>query len=553
MAKHYQPRRSLAYLLVIFVGIGAWAFLPGKSHAPKLGLDLRGGTQVILSPKAIDGAAISADQLNQAVQIIRARVDGFGVAEAAVTTQGSGTSAKIIVTIPGSTDRAVVEQLKSTAKLDFRPVVAIDYGSPQPEASASPSASATASGTASASPSATPTVDSVTTSPSPSASASASPAPKPSPSVTVAPELLVPPIQSKDITEDFAKTFQALDCATNEPLSGVLDDEALYLITCDKDNAYKYVLAPALLTGTDISSAVAGLPQQGAGGWQVDLSLTTEGAKKFATATRDLYQKTEPENQFGIILDGVVVSAPAVNEPILGGQATISGSFTADEAKALAQVLKFGALPISLTVDEVQQISPTLGADQLQAGLIAGGFGLALVVIYLLLYYRALGMVAFVSLIVAAAITYFVFIVLGREINFTLTLAGITGAIVAIGITADSFIVYFERLRDELRDGKRLRSAAEHGWERARRTILAADFVSFLAAVVLYYLSVGSVRGFAFTLGLTTLIDVGVAFLFTRPLVAWLAARPWMSSQSRFTGVSTSRLGLGATTNEEGS
>jgi preprotein translocase subunit SecD len=563
VAKHYRPGRSLAYLLVLIVALGGWAFVPGKAHAPKLGLDLRGGTQVILSPKALGNAAITSDQLNQTVSIIRARVDGFGVAEAAVTTQGSGSSAKILVTIPGNTDRTVVDQLKSTAKLDFRPVVAIDYGSPQPDASASPSASASASATAkstakataSASPSVKATTDSVASTPSakPSASASKSATPKPSPSVTVAPELLKPPIQSKDITDQFAKIFQALDCSTNQALSGVLDDESKYLITCDQTNAYKYVLAPALLTGTDISSATAGLPQQGAGGWQVDLGLTTDGAKKFATATKDLYQKKQPENQFGILLDGLVVSAPSVNEPILGGQATISGSFTADEAKALAQVLKYGALPISLNVDEVQQISPTLGADQLRAGLIAGGFGLLLVVLYLLLYYRALGTVAVASLGVAAAMTFFVFIILGREIKFTLTLAGITGAIVAIGITADSFIVYFERIRDELRDGKRLRSAAEHAWDRARRTILAADFVSFLAAVVLYYLSVGSVRGFAFTLGLTTLIDIGVAFMFTRPIVAWVSRSRWMGSDSRFTGVSSTRLGLAATREGEAS
>ena len=549
MAKHYRPGRSLTYLVLVLIGLASWAYLPGKSHSPKLGLDLQGGTQVILSPKALGQAAITSDQLTQTISIIRARVDGFGVAEAAVTTQGQGANAKIIVTIPGATDRSVVDQLKSTAKLDFRPVVAIDYGSPQPTTSPSPTASASASSKASASPSVKPTVNSVSA--SPTASASSSPTAKPSPSVTVAPELLKPPIQSKDITEDYAKIFQALDCTTNEALSGVLDDESMYLITCDQDNAYKYVLAPALLTGTDISSAVAGLPQQGAGGWQVDLSLTTDGAKKFATATKDLYEKKSPETQFGIILDGLGVSAPSVNEPILGGQATISGSFTADEAKALAQVLKYGALPISLTVDEVQQISPTLGADQLRAGLLAGGFGLLLVVLYLLLYYRALGTVAVVSLIVAAAITYLVFIVLGREIGFTLTLAGITGAIVAIGITADSFIVYFERLRDELRDGKRLRSAAEHGWGRARRTILAADFVSFLAAVVLYYLSIGSVRGFAFTLGLTTVIDVAVAFMFTRPLVAWLAATRWMQSDSRMTGVSARRLGVTQLATEE--
>ena len=544
MAQHYRPARSLAWLTITTLALGVWALLPGKDHAPKLGLDLRGGTQVILSPTLNDGGTISTDQLAQTVSIIRSRVDGFGVAEAEVALQGSGNNAKIMVTIPGKTDRTVVDQLKSTAKLDFRQVVAIDYGSPQTAASPEPSSSVSGSSKPSASASAT-------ASAKPSASASSKPKASPTPTVSVAPELLKPPIQAADVTDQFVKQFQALNCKTNEALSGVLDDEAKYLITCDQKGDYKYVLAPSLLTGTDIESAVAGLPQQGSGGWQVDLTMTTGGAKKFADATQNLYTQKSPQNQFGILLDGVIVSAPQVNEAILGGQATISGSFTADEAKALAQVLKYGALPVSLNVDEVQQISPTLGADQLRAGLVAGGFGLLLVVLYLLMYYRALGVVAVASLGIAALITLATFVVLGREIKFTLTLAGITGAIVAIGITADSFIVYFERIRDELRDGKRLRSATEHGWERARRTILAADFVSLLAATVLYYLSIGSVRGFAFTLGLTTVIDVGVAFAFTRPAVAILARSKWMSSDSGLTGVSVTRLGVSRSAGED--
>ena len=272
--------------------------------------------------------------------------------------------------------------------------------------------------------------------------------------------------------------------------------------------------------------------------------MTTEGAKKFATSTQSLSAQQAPNDQFAIVLDGVVISAPSVNEPILGGSAVISGSFTADEARALAQVLKYGALPVSLEVDEVQQISPTLGADQLRAGLIAGGFGLLLVIIYLLLYYRALGAIAVVSLFAAAAMTYFIFIILGRGIGFTLTLAGVAGAIVSIGITADSFVIYFERIRDEIREGKRLRVAVEQGWTRARRTILAADFVSLLAAAILFYLSVGSVRGFAFTLGLITFVDIAVAFMFTRSLVTRLASTKWMNKGSAMTGVSPARLGV---------
>jgi preprotein translocase subunit SecD len=514
-----------------------WTFLPGERHTPKLGLDLRGGTQVILSPSVAVGETLTPDQLNQTVAIIRQRVDGFGVAESEVTIQGTGNGAKIIVTIPGETSRTVVDQLKTTAQLNFRPVLAIDFGSPQDSASPTPSVSDSASPSAAPSDSATP-------------AASTTPEPTPSPSVSVAPELLVPPIQSPDGSGDFADRFAALDCATSDILNGATDDPAQYLISCEKDGSVKYALAPADLVGTDIESATAGLPQQGAGGWQVDLQMTTDGAKKFADSTTKLSALESPNDQFAIVLDGVVISAPSVNEPILGGSAVISGSFTADEARALAQVLKYGALPVGLEVDEVQQISPTLGNDQLQAGLIAGGFGLLLVVIYLLLYYRALGVIAVVSLVAAAIMTYLVFVILGRGIGFTLTLSGVAGAIVAIGITADSFIIYFERIRDEIREGKRLRVAIDQGWIRARRTILAADFVSLLSAAILYYLSVGSVRGFAFTLGLITFVDIAVAFLFTRSLVTKLGNSKWMNSGSAWTGVSPTRLGVTSSTSE---
>ena len=514
-----------------------WTFLPGERHTPKLGLDLRGGTQVILSPSVAVGETLTQDQLDQTVAIIRQRVDGFGVAESEVTIQGTGNGAKIIVTIPGETSRTVVDQLKTTAQLNFRPVLAIDFGSPQASASPTPSVSDSASPGVAPSDSATP-------------AASTTPEPTPSPSVSVAPELLVPPIQSPDGSGDFADRFAALDCATSDILNGSTDDPAQYLISCEKDGSVKYALAPADLVGTDIESATAGLPQQGAGGWQVDLQMTTDGAKKFADSTTKLSALESPNDQFAIVLDGVVISAPSVNEPILGGSAVISGSFTADEARALAQVLKYGALPVGLEVDEVQQISPTLGNDQLQAGLIAGGFGLLLVVIYLLLYYRALGVIAVVSLVAAAIMTYLVFVILGRGIGFTLTLSGVAGAIVAIGITADSFIIYFERIRDEIREGKRLRVAIDQGWIRARRTILAADFVSLLSAAILYYLSVGSVRGFAFTLGLITFVDIAVAFLFTRSLVTKLGNSKWMNSGSAWTGVSPTRLGVTSSTSE---
>jgi preprotein translocase subunit SecD len=541
VAQHYRPGRSLLIFTVGLIGLLIWSFLPGERHTPKLGLDLRGGTQVILSPSVAAGETLSQDQLNQTVAIIRQRVDGFGVAESEVTIQGTGNGAKIIVTIPGETSRTVVDQLKTTAQLNFRPVLAIDFGSPQPSSSPTPSDSV--------SPSAAPS-DSSSPTASATPDASTTPEPSPTPSVSVAPELLVPPIQSPDGSGDFADRFAALDCAESDILNGSTDDPLQYLISCEKDASVKYALAPADLVGTDIESATAGLPQQGAGGWQVDLQMTTEGAKKFADSTTKLSALESPNDQFAIVLDGVVISAPSVNEAILGGSAVISGSFTADEARALAQVLKYGALPVGLEVDEVQQISPTLGNDQLQAGLIAGGFGLLLVVIYLLLYYRALGVIAVVSLVAAAIMTYLVFVILGRGIGFTLTLSGVAGAIVAIGITADSFIIYFERIRDEIREGKRLRVAIDQGWYRARRTILAADFVSLLSAAILYYLSVGSVRGFAFTLGLITFVDIAVAFLFTRSLVTKLGNSKWMNSGSAWTGVSPTRLGVKSTTSE---
>jgi preprotein translocase subunit SecD len=561
----YRPARTLAILTALLVALGVWTFWPGESHTPKLGLDLRGGTQVILTPtQGQAGATATDDQLKQAVEIIRQRVDGFGVAESEVTTQGSGQNASIIVSIPGVTNKAVLDALATTAKLDFRPVLTEDAGAkaPVPSAtpsvapSASPTAAATASPSASAatstvSPSATSNGAALTealrgtaNSPSPSASPSAVVAASASPSATtVTSSDGFPPIQSSTNDAALQQAFLSLDCSKPEATKGGLADPTKYLVTCSKDGATKYLLDKAAVRGTEISSASAGLSTTG-GGWEVNLTFSSVGAQQFATVTGQLAQNQAPQNQFGIVLDGLVESSPYVSQAILGGNAVITGSFTADEAKALANVLKYGSLPVSLQVDSVEQVSPTLGQDQLSAGLLAGALGLLLVVIYLLVYYRALGLVAVASLLVAAFITYGLFVVLGRQLGLTLSLAGVAGAIVAIGITADSFIVFFERIRDEIREGRSLRAAGDAGWQRARRTILAADFVSFLAAVVLYFLSVGSVRGFAFTLGLTTLVDVLVAFVFTRPLVSLLMRTTWFTSGSHWTGLSPDRLGV---------
>ncbi|MEZ5116929.1 MAG: protein translocase subunit SecD [Candidatus Nanopelagicales bacterium] len=535
-----RPGRALLVLALVTVALSVWAFWPGTDHTPRLGLDLRGGTQVILVPKPVkEGETISDQQLTQTVEIIRQRVNGIGVAEAEVAVQGSGNNAAIVVSVPGVNQERIVELVGRTALLDFRPVEAISAPGPVTD---TPTDAATPSAEPTGSPSPSP---SASAAPEASASAEASPAASPSPSATndAAQQAGNQLVQAQENTPEFQAEVAALDCLDPQNRAGgTPDDPDLWLGTCDRDGAGKYTLQPAFIRGTQVTDASAQLAQGGVG-WVVTLNFDSEGASALAEASTQLYQLPPPQNQFAIVLDGVVYSAPSFREPIIGGSAQIEGSFTSQEAQDLANVLKFGALPVTLDVAEVTSVSPTLGTDQLRAGLLAGALGLALVVLYLLFYYRALGIVAALSLAVAGYLTYVSIVVLGKAIGFTLTLAGVAGVIVAIGITADSFVVYFERLRDEIREGKSLRQATEAGWIRARRTLLAADFVSLLAAVVLYWLSVGSVRGFAFALGLTTIIDVAVAFWFTHPVVVLLGNTRWMQKGGRWSGVDPHRLG----------
>ena len=533
-----KPLRALIALAVIMLGIIAWAFWPGTDSTVRLGLDLQGGTQVILLPKPVsEGASITDEQLQQTVAIIRQRVDGLGVAEAEVTTQGSGEGAAIVVSVPGASQDRLVDLVQKTALLDFRPVYSINNPAPAPSASpsASSSASPSASSTASASASA-------------SATEGASPAASPSASAS-APVGTTDLVQAPENSPEFQAEVANLDCTNPEAYSGgTPDDPALWLGTCDETGTVKYILEPAFIKGTNVTGASAVLPQGGVG-WVVSLEFDGEGAKALGDASTTLSALPDcglgasPCNAFAIVLDGVVTSAPRFNEPILGGQAQIEGNFTAQEANDLANILKYGALPVTLEAVDITSVSPTVGSEQLRAGLLAGLLGLVLVMVYLIVYYRALGVVAMISLIAAGVIVYLVFVVMSKSIGLTLTLAGVAGAIVAIGITADSFIVYFERIRDEIREGRTLRQACASGWVRARRTLLAADFVSLLAAVVLYLLSVGSVRGFAFVLGLTTVIDVLVAFWFTHPIVVLLGRAGWMQRGSRWTGLDPDRLG----------
>jgi preprotein translocase subunit SecD len=530
--------RLLIAMAVTLIGLGVWALWPGTDSSVKLGLDLQGGTQVILVPRPVtEGAEITEEQLQQTVAIIRQRVDGLGVAEAEVTTQGSGNGAAIVVSVPGENQDRVVDLVQRTALLDFRPVW--ELRGPQSTVAAEPTPSASASPEASvdASPSASPSA-------SPNATASETPAP---PAATVPqPEL---PIQAAEQTAEFTAAADALDCTIPENFAGgTPDDPEQWLAACDETGSFKYIMQPAFIRGTNVTGADAALPQNGLG-WLVSLNFDSEGAGALADASTTLSALPDcglgasPCNAFAIVLDGVVVSAPRFNEPIIGGQAQIEGDFTIDEARDLANVLKYGALPVTLEAVDITSVSATVGGDQLRAGIIAGLIGLALVSLYLILYYRVLGLVAVASLGVAGALLYFTVVVFSKTIGLTLTLAGVAGAIVAVGITADSFIVYFERIRDELREGRTLRQACDSGWVRARRTLLAADFVTILAAVVLYFLSVGSVRGFAFVLGLTTLIDVVIAFWFTHPMTVLLGRTRWMQAGSRWTGLDPQRLG----------
>lgn len=554
---------ALVGLVVILAGIiGAqvkWA--DGAQWTPRLGLDLEGGTQIILEPVVQGGGKVTAETLQQSVDIIRARVDGSGVGEAEITTEGGRN---IVVAVPGKIDDRQRQLIKQSSQLRFRAVLAAAPAqtAPAPTATSTGSPSATspsgtatkpaASATPTATGNATPSsqqrglpqalVKGSTTTPTPTASAKPSGGATPSATPT-------DPSDPAWITPELEQKFLALDCTDTTALQGSTDDPKKPLVTCSSDRTEKYILGPVEVDGTDIKDASAGLQPTQNGGtsttWEVRLNFDSQGANKFLDVTKRLYTLPEPRNRFGIVLDGLVISAPSANEPIAGGSASITGNFTQQSAMALANQLKYGALPLSFQVQTEEQISPLLGAEQLQRGLLAGLIGLLLVILYSLFQYRALGFVTVASLVVAGVITYEMVVLLGNSAGLRLSLAGVTGLIVSIGVTADSFIVYFERVRDEVREGRSLRAAVETGWRRARRTILAADAINFLAAVVLYVLAAGGVRGFAYTLGLATIIDVVVVMLFTHPLLSVLARTKFFGQGHRWSGLDPERLGTG--------
>ncbi|MBL1109189.1 protein translocase subunit SecD [Streptomyces sp. 5-8] len=557
-----KPGRSLALILIAIVALTGGMFASGHK-TPRLGIDLAGGTSITLKAKADQGSAINKANMDTAVDIMNRRVNGLGVSEAEVQTQGDDN---IIVNIPkGTNSKEAQEQVGTTAKLYFRPVLASEPSgaatqSPSPSASsgassspkpgASPSSSASSKEKASSSGSPSPTATATSqgravtdalkagSTPSPSGSASGKPSPTPSASKGSG---------SGTDTSKLQAQYAALDCTkpTDRAKAGKNAKPGDTIVACGQNDKvwYKYLLGPAGVDGTEVKKAQAVFDTQGASGWQVQMTFTKSGADKFADVTGQLAKNQQPQNEFGIVLDGEVVSSPFVRQAITGGQAEISGSFKQEEAQSLANMLSYGALPLSFQEQSVTTVTAALGGEQLHAGLLAGAIGLALVVIYLVVYYRGLSVVAMASLLVSAILTYLIMTLLGPAINFALNLPAVCGAIVAIGITADSFIVYFERIRDEIREGRSLRPAVERAWPRARRTILVSDFVSFLAAAVLFVVTVGKVQGFAFTLGLTTLLDVVVVFFFTKPLMTVLARRKFFAEGHKWSGLDPKGLG----------
>ncbi|MFE6051747.1 protein translocase subunit SecD [Kitasatospora sp. NPDC056446] len=567
------PGRALALILVVTVGLVALMFGTGNTK-PRLGIDLAGGTSITLTAKSSDPKAVNKASMDIATGIIERRVNGMGVSEAEVQTQGDNT---IIVNIPKGGDRQnAADQVGTTAKLFFRPVLAVapsgvtaapvPSGTPSGAASpgATPSAGATtpaAAGTPSAPASATkqgravgealaaegasPTAAATGASTAPSAAATGSAAPSAPATPPSAADLSAAMTQGT-VPPELAAAFAAVDCSKPEVRAAQTGPEDKPVVACSQkaENGYyeKLALGPVAVKGSDVSKAQPSLDTQTGAGWQVQLQFNGAGTDAFSAVTGKLATQTPPNNQFAIVLDNQVVSHPQVNGPI-AGNAVITGRFTQAEAQDLSNVLGYGALPLEFTKSDITTVSPALGSDQLKAGLVAGLIGMVLVVAYSLIYYRGLGLVSIAGLIVSAILTYSIMSLLGAGIGFALNLPAVCGAIVAIGITADSFIVYFERIRDEVREGAPLRPAVQRAWPRARRTILVSDFVSFLCAAVLYVVSVGKVQGFAFTLGLTTALDVVVIFLFTKPLITVLARRKFFLNGHPWSGLDPKRLG----------
>lgn len=490
----------LVFLLVI--GLMYTIMAATRTWTPKLGLDLQGGMTITLTA---ENATVPPQSLELAKNIIQQRVDGLGVGEATVATQGDRY---IVVSAPNVQRDDLVELVGATAELAFRPVLTT-----APAGTSAPPEDGEEEGPG-------------------------LPTAPPAEVNNEGEKLPVDQVLAYQPSDADMEGFAAFECGDETP--DVLDQPSF---ACDEANTTKFLLGPVAITGQQLDSAASGIPQ-GQFAPVVTLQFKGENATALAELTGALATKQSPQDQFAIVLDGVVQSNASVETAITGGNAQISGNFTEATASSLANVLKFGSLPLSFEPSQVESVSATLGGEQLRVGLIAGIIGLLLVMGYAFAYYRGLGVVVLGSLLVAAVATYAAMVLLGSAVGFTLNLPAIAGAIVAIGITADSFVIYFERIRDEIREGRSLRSAIESGWVKARSTIVVADMVSMLSAIVLFILAVGGVKGFAFMLGLTTLIDLAVIFFFTHPLMQLLGRTKFYGEGHKLSGLDANHMGV---------
>ena len=609
------------FILVIIIGFGALVAGTMRNKAsltPGLALDLEGGTQIILTPTTSDGSAISDEDVEQAIEVIRQRVDASGVSEAQISRQGGQN---IVVSLPGKPSQATLELVRTSAVMYFRPVLRILPGSAQQAAkniaSQNPSGGPTPAQAAQPSPSASseatqPAADSEgaeegsgqgeqpAATPAPTAQPTGQSTAQPRTPEEIAKQLAdvnqdgvisSDPLPAQDktnssdswITEKLLYDGYMTDCSDPKNLTGQTQDPKVAVISCSKDAGSQqhgaYILGPADITGTELKSANSGLETDSRGQttnkWVVSLAFNPDGTKKFSELSKRLLayrdqasaagaqgaqnpqaQNNQDKAQFAIVLDGLTIMASGFNQdvhsPITDGRVQITGNFNQNQANTLANQLSFGSLPLSFTVQSEQQISATLGTEQLRNGLIAGLIGFGLIILYLAWQYRGLAVVAVASLAVAAAGTYLVIAALSATMGYRLSLAGVAGLIISIGITVDSFIIYFERVRDEVRQGRTLRTAIDEGWKHARRTILVSDAVNLVAAIVLYFLAVGGVQGFAFTLGVTTCVDLAIIIFFTHPFMEWIIHFRFFGEGHRLSGLDPEHLGATSSTYGKG-
>ena len=569
MASHKRrPVRALVTLTVAIVAacaaLALGHFTKGVSPYPDLALDLKGGTQLILTPTVTAGGQreITDDDITQAISIIRNRIDASGVSESEISSMGNSN---IMVSIPGTPSQEQLDLIRASSQMNFRPVLRMGLAqtaapvqdpnvqSGDASATDAQSGATTQSGEVTAQ-SGEDAVDAAVAMSFADKNGdgvlSDTPAEQPENASSLQWE-----------TEQVLYDFLTLDCSASADVKRVEGPADKPYAACDDSGRIKYILGPVTVPGSDLKSATAGLVRTQTGGstgaWSVSLQFNNDGAEKFKESSEILYgfHDSDPEaggnggagtpdrNHFAVVLDGTVITAPSMNSIIPTGQAEITGNFTAATSRTLANQLSFGSLPLNFEVESEQQISATIGTDHLTVGLWAAMIGFLLVILYLIWQYRGLAIISAGSLVVASIITYLVITLLSWWMGYRLSLAGVAGLIMAIGVTTDSFIVYFERVRDEVRDGRPLRAAVEEGWDRAKRTILVSDAVNLVAAVVLYLLAVGGVQGFAFTLGVTTVIDIAVIFLFTHPMMELLIRMRFFGEGHKFSGLDPEHLG----------